>query len=82
VTDKTIKEQLLQDTQTWCPVAFFSWFVEKDGPVLHQLWVSVLGNTKWEPVETRDIKEMSRVYAECQVFGGGDDGGPDDQQES
>jgi hypothetical protein len=65
--------QVKKDGDTWVPVAFFSYFVESKGPVLHQLWVSVLGNTRWEPVETRDIKEMTSAYRECQAFGGEDE---------
>jgi hypothetical protein len=70
--------QVKKDGETWVPVAFFSYFVEKvvhnhlgiemDEPVLHQLWVSVLGNTRWERIETRNIKEMTSAYRECQAF--------------
>jgi hypothetical protein len=69
MSDAPVIEQIKKDGDTWVPVAFFSYFEENGKQVLHQLWASVLGNTKWEPVEVRNIKEMSRVYAECQVYG-------------
>jgi hypothetical protein len=65
--------QVKKDGETWVPVAFFSYFVEDEEPVLHQLWVSVLGNTRWERIETRDIKEMTSAYRECQAFSESDD---------
>jgi hypothetical protein len=63
------KQQLQQDQQTWVPVAFLT-FLEREGaePELCQLWVSVLGQTEWRPVGTRNLKEQQRAYDDCQVF--------------
>ena len=61
-------EQVRKDGDTWVPVAFFSYFVENEVPVLHQMWVSVLGQTRWEKIETRNIEEQTRAYRQCQVF--------------
>ena len=72
-------DQIKKDTETWVPVAFFSYFIENGEPILHQLWCSALGNTRWEKIETRDIREMTRVYAECQVYG--DNTRPEDDLE-
>jgi hypothetical protein len=65
-------DQARTDAQTWVPVAFFS-FLEKPGqpPELCQLWASVLGQTEWRPVATRNLEGMQRAYAECQVFDAG-----------
>jgi hypothetical protein len=62
-------EQAQEDAQTWVPVAFFT-FVEQEGkePQLCQLWASVLGQTEWREVKTRNLKEMGRVFDECTVF--------------
>lgn len=61
--------QAMVDATTWVPVAFFSFLEKKDAePELCQLWVSVLGQTEWRKVETRNLKDMIKAYAECQSF--------------
>jgi len=71
------KKQLALDAVTWIPVAFFSIIEAGDANDLCQLWVNPLGETKWEKVQTRNIREMTRVYKDCTVFGDDSDSGPD-----
>lgn len=66
---KNAKDMLEIDAHTWVPVAFFSMIEKDDGTTeLCQLWVNPLGNCDWRKIETRNIKEMTRVYAECTTF--------------
>ncbi len=69
-----LKAQAMIDAQTWVPVAFFTWIEESDKScggtrqVLHQLWVTPLGQTEWRAIETRDFDAMTKAYKECEAF--------------